>query len=366
MVELPFGEFERVRRLFRQMDSHLPLSAILAGNVTARIFVDERAHPHTAMTWVGHHVYFAGQPGNFDFKDNARKIFFGVFVPQAVQAGIDSYSIAYANPYWEPFITEMLTGKYPIKFQRQYYAFKKLKEQTALPDDLVIREVTRDLLKHPWENLDFLSSELPAERESEEDFFAKSFGVCLTRGTEIVGWCLSEYNTGHRCEVSIATIGPYQKRGYSTLMVDAFVKLARSHHVAGIGWHCSATSSASIAAALKAGFEKVTDYPVYIGWFDDPLNLSNNAYFAFGRQEYTEALGYFDKAFALVDVPDWAYWNAALAASMAGQVELGMDYLEKAASHGYDNPEQIAANQYLQNLHASPRWEAFLQKLAEA
>ena len=363
MIELQRTEFERVRPLFRKMDIHLPLSAILSGQVNARIFVDDRALPHCAMTWTGYHVYLLGKPGNPDFKDGMRRAFFSLFKPEAVQAGIESYSIAYANEAWEPFIHEMLAGKYPIKFQRHYYAFKQAKTQVQLPEGVVLREVNAGLLKEPWDNLDFLTDEMPSERESVEDFLAKSFGVCLTKGKEITGWCLSEYNTGHRCEIGIATLYSYQKRGFAASMVAAFVALARKHNIARIGWHCSSTNNASIATALKAGFEKTAEYPVYVGWFDDPLNLCNNAYFAFGRNAYDEALDYFEKAFALVDVPDWAYWNAALAASMAGRTDQGLDYLEKAAEHGYDNPDHLATNQYLKNLHASPRWDALMDKL---
>jgi RimJ/RimL family protein N-acetyltransferase len=108
-----------------------------------------------------------------------------------------------------------------------------------------------------------------SERPTVQDFLAKSFGVCLSRGDEIVGWCLSEYNCADRCEVGIEIVEPYQRRGLGTLLSLALVEMALSRSVTRIGWHCWASNTPSDATALKAGFELVEDYPAHYAWLKE-------------------------------------------------------------------------------------------------
>jgi RimJ/RimL family protein N-acetyltransferase len=363
--ELKRIDYERVRPLFRKLDIHLPLQAILAGNVDAPIYVDNPIHPQTALTWTGHRIYLAGAPGNNEFVSAARKIFLESFSMRAWKAGYASYILHYPSDKWESIILTMLENKYPVKFQHSYYAYKanRIEWKSALPDGFSMRSVDKKLLSEKWQNPDFLTDEMCSERPSVEDFLAKSFGVCLTYGDQIVGWCLSEYNTGHRCEVGIATHEDFQRRGFATLMASAFIEMARSKDVARIGWHCKATNLGSAATALKAGFEKVEDYPVYVGWFDDAINLATNGYFAHGRGEYTEALSFFEKAFALGDVPDWAFWWAACDSALTGQTDKALKYLNQAIEHGFDELDDILGSKYLASLHETEAWREIIKRL---
>jgi len=366
LQELKYNEYERVRPLFRKMDIHLPLQAILAGNVNAPIFVDSAMNPQSAITWIGHHFYLAGAPGNNDFIAAARRIFLEKFALRSQKSGIDSYQVFFPSAGWESTIAAMLLGKYPLKAQREYYAFKssRLDWKALLPAGVSVRNVDAAFLaERRWKNPAFLSEAMLSDRESLEDFLSKSFGVCAVQRDEIIGWCLSEYNTGHRCEVGIATHDGYQRQGLATAMTVAFIELARSKDVARVGWHCNASNIAAGKTALKAGFEKLSDYPSYFGWFDDATNIAGNGYFAHGRGEYAEALAFYEKSFTLGEVPDRAYWGAACDAAMIGENEKALKYLSEAIEHGYDDPEQIRASKYLVGLHKTAGWKAILKKL---
>jgi hypothetical protein len=54
-------------------------------------------------------------------------------------------------------------------------------------------------------NMDELLNEMQSERCSGEDFLKQSFGFCMVHDQALVSWCLSEYNSGERCEVGVAT-----------------------------------------------------------------------------------------------------------------------------------------------------------------
>ena len=364
LYELNRNDFERVRPLFRKMDIHLPLQAILAGNVPASIYVDNTLHPQTAVTWSGHRFYLAGSPGNTDLIAASRKIFLEKFAMSAWKSGIESYVLNYPSEKWEIFIKAMLDHKYPIKIMRSYLAIKAgRRDVPSLPEGYSLRTVDSGFLSENWENLDLLVDAMGTERESAQDFLSKNFGVCLTKGKIIIGLCLSEYNTGHRCETVITTHADYRREGLAALMTRAFVELARVKDVARIGWHCNSTNSASIDTALNAGFEKAEDYPVFIGWFDDTVNLAKNGYYAHGRAEYSDALVYYEKSLSLGDVPDWVYWGAACDAALTGETAKGFKYLDQAIEHGFDDLEQIQNSKYLVNLHESRNWELILKKL---
>lgn len=367
MHELRHTDYERVRPLFRKLDIHLPLQAILAGNVDAPIYVDNPLHPQTALTWTGHRFYLAGAPGNIDLIAEARKVFLENFTMQAWKTGLDSYIVSYPSDKWETFITGMLDQKYPIKAQRSYFSYlsNKINWKSLLPEGFSVRAVDAKLLSEKWQNPEFLTEEMCSERESVEDFLAKSFGLCLVKADEIVGWCLSEYNTGHRCEVGIATHEDYQRQRLATLLASAFIEQARSKDVARIGWHCNASNAGSAATALKAGFEKVSDYPIFFGWFDDAKNVAGNGYFAHGRGEYAEALAFYEKAFTLGEVPDSAYWGAACDAALIGETEKALKYLLEAIELGYDDLDNIVNSKYLVNLHDTEGWKKILQRLEQ-
>ena len=177
------------------------------------------------------------------------------------------FSVYYAPDDWENVLTVLSRDPVSIKRAREYYRLNELKHdgRTVLPDGLTLQFVNAALFENPQiKNLAALKEEMCSERESVEDFLAESFGVVAVCDDTLAGFCLSEYNCADACEIGIATMAPYQKRGAATAMACAFVEHARTRGVTQIGWHCFASNVASAATARKVGFEKVRDYPAII------------------------------------------------------------------------------------------------------
>lgn len=365
MFLLPLEEIGRARPLFRKMDMHLALQAILAGQVEAPIYVDDVEHPHFALTWAMSRVYLAGKPGNRAAAEALRKVFNGILMREALKAGHDAYMLSYPDASWEPFIALALQEREPIQMGRQYYAFKEARANwhTMLPAGMQVRAVDAALLAEKWHNPEYLTEEMVSERPSVEDFLAKSFGVCLTRDDEILGWCLSEYNTHHRCEVGIATRGDVRKRGLGTMLALAFVEMAEARGVARVGWHCSANNAASGATALRAGFEHVADYPAYLGWFDPALNTAQRGYFALVNDNFADALNHYEKALSMSEAPDWAYFGAGCAAAMLGQTERALAHLTNVVEHGAEDSDDFRESKFLTSLRENLAFNLLLEKL---
>ena len=277
MYELDEIEYEKVRPLFKAMDYHLAVNAIIEGTARARIYVDDLDHPEAAITWTKHRFYLVGSEHNDEFNEAVHRLFTETIYPQAIEAGEDAFVLYYSPDSWEDKIHVILKDKSPIKDRRQFYTFKKLKHNWSalLPAGFTMQRVDRKLLANRrLKHLDALVEEMQSERASVDDFLSKSFGFCLIHGDEIVSWCLSEYNSGRQCEVGIETVEGYRRRGFATLTASALIEYAIANGITTIGWHCWADNEASIATARKVGFEKTLDYPVYFARFDEFVSLS--------------------------------------------------------------------------------------------
>ena len=61
------NEYQKVRPLFRALDHHLAVTAIIEGTTQSSIYVDDPIDPHTAVTWSYNRIFLAGSPSNTDF-----------------------------------------------------------------------------------------------------------------------------------------------------------------------------------------------------------------------------------------------------------------------------------------------------------
>jgi RimJ/RimL family protein N-acetyltransferase len=228
----------------------------------------------------------------------------------------------------------------------------------------VMRPIDEALLaSEDLKNLDQIAKEVASEDRSVETFLDRRFGFCLARDDEIVAWCLSEYNTGDRCEVGIMTDEDYRKRGFATLTGSALIEHALSTGVSGIGWHCWASNEGSIATALKVGFDKAKEYPVYFAWFDESANLAVNGNMRLRRGQYREAIAWYERAFALGKVPFWAYWNVACAHALVGESDVALDYLVQAVDEGLSDLNDIRNSAHFESLLGTETWQRLLGAL---
>lgn len=366
MRELGVNEYDKVKPLFQAMSHHLIVNGILEGTVPARIYADDGVHPQAALACGKRRFCLAGRAEDGEFNQAIRQLFADTIYPQALQAGEEMFVLYYAPDSWESQLDVILKDKYPIKAQRQFYAFRELKNdwRAMLPEGFTVQLVDRALLEEKHlKNLDELAREMCSERESVEDFLDKSVGVCLVHGDEIAGWCLSEYNSAGRCEVGIETLEPYQRRGLGTLMTSALVELVRSRGISQIGWHCDASNAASAATALKVGFEKAGDYAAYMAWFDEIDNLAIHGNMCIRRQQYEEALTWFERAFARGEAKPWAYWGAACASALLGQSSAAFRYLAQAMDKGFADVERLKSSAHLRSLHGTQEWQALVERV---
>jgi GNAT superfamily N-acetyltransferase len=367
IAELQAGDFGRAKEIFQGLDIHLAVTAVLEGSVPAKVFVDDALHPRAALAWTMGRFHLAGKPAHPDFIRNLGKLFSEKIYPQGLAAGGGGFSLFWDEPGWESAIqSSILKDKHPLRTQREYYRFQKLRHdwRSLLPPDFRLAYVNSRLLEdRNLVNRERLEEELCSERESVAAFLEKSFGTCLIQGNTLAAWCLSEYNHRDRCEIGIETLEPFQRRGFATLTASALIEQALSRGIEEIGWHCYASNVPSGAAARKIGFEKTRDYPAFTAWFDEVENLAINGNFRLRAGKYQEALAWFEQAFAKGQAGDWAYWGAARCAAALGLEEAALGYLHQAVERGFRDLSLLLHAEHFQGLHGSQGWSALIERL---
>ena len=245
----------------------LAVTAALAGEAPAELFVDDPLAPQAALLilW-NRRIYLAGAPENAAFAQAFARLLSERFVPLATDEKPCNCTIVYTPAAWEETLPTLFADIENGRAEREYYRLQ-LRQSAALPvlpegfrlrsvDEALVAET---MLLHHQELLAEMCSEAP----SVPDFLRHRFGFCLQYGQELVGWCLSEYNHAGACELGIETIEAFQRRGLATAVALATIAHAQSQGITSIGWHCWKRNVASSNLAQKLGFEKIEEFPVW-------------------------------------------------------------------------------------------------------
>ena len=271
LIELDPPAFCVVSPLFEALRIHLAIDSVMNGATPARLFTDDATSPNCALIWYGHRILLAGDPDHQSSGAAAADFIASVVIPHELGRGNHWLSLYYEPDQWAESIEhDLLPGKSYHRALRQYYACDTRLPDTVdafseVPAGMSLQRVDAKLVgNHALINLDTLKEEMCSERPSVDNFLARSFGVCLIQNSELIGWCLSEYNSADRCAIGIETREPFQRRGLGTLMTRAMVQIARSASIREVGWHCWASNVASGKTALKAGFHHVCNYQSHL------------------------------------------------------------------------------------------------------
>jgi len=263
MPEIFSPHNQLARPLFRELErSHALVEAFFEGCVTARLFVDDVAAPKTGVIVCNSRVLCAGDASQANFLEEMARTFSDELIPAHRSRGNDVYLVYASGDTWNTALQQMFTNCKMYHGTRQYYEITDFLPKTdlKLPDGFLMKLITPEFLSSHVAGLDAVREEMCSERASEEDFLARSFGLCPVHSNEVAGWCMSEYNVGERCEIGIATAEKHQRQGIATLATWSFLAEAHRRGYRRVGWDCWTRNEASAATARKAGFTFIEEY----------------------------------------------------------------------------------------------------------
>lgn len=258
--------FHLVKSLF-ETETRLAVTAALAGESPAVLYVDDPAAPQAAILilW-NHRIYLAGTPGNVTFSHDFASLLHDRYMPQGKERRPFGFAIDFTPSLWGDDLASLFTDMESLCAEHQYYSIRLGKPilPPALPEGFVLRKVDEALLaQSSLGNYQSLVEEIHSESPSVDDFLQRKFGYCLQYSQDLVGWCLSEYNHGNQCELGIETLEGFQRRGLATATAQATMAYAQSVGITRIGWHCWKANIPSSSLARKLGFEHVEDHLVW-------------------------------------------------------------------------------------------------------
>ena len=255
-------QYAAARPLFYALEHHLFITALMEGTITGAIYVDSPLQPRAGLIAYHNALCLAGDPTSPGFNAALRQFLMQAVIPPRLEAGWEAFVVHYSPAGWLEALAPICAPYRVIQRTRQYYETMEFSLDRAanLPPGFQFHLVSPEFLASGMQGIDIVLDEMCSERTSIEDFLAKSFGLVLVYENQVAGFCMSEYNTGSRCEIGIATFEPYQRRGLATRMTRAFMAHSQALGITQIGWHCWGSNLPSVATALKAGLQlKHTD-----------------------------------------------------------------------------------------------------------
>jgi tetratricopeptide (TPR) repeat protein len=88
----------------------------------------------------------------------------------------------------------------------------------------------------------------------------------------------------------------------------------------------------------------------------DYRSLVTDARVAYQAKDYARSVGKFEEALKLDATSPDAFYAAACSAALAGNTDLALAWLQRAADLGYPNPQSMQSNPDLKSLHDLPPW----------
>ena len=271
--QLPPADFARARPLFGGDHAHLAIASALAGESPADLYVDDPQSPRAALLllWNGR-IFLAGEPGDGPFARALAPLLRERYTPQAREGEPVYCAIAYNPAGWATELPALLGDITSFRTEHEYYELRLTAPgiPPALPPEFRLRQIDAGLVADTsLGNHEELLDESQSEAPSVAAFLAHRFGYCIQHGTDLVAWCLSEYNHGDHCELGIATQPPFQRQGLGRAVALTTIAHAQRVGITTVGWHCRKQNLPSSALARNLGFAKVSDHSVWVCQFGE-------------------------------------------------------------------------------------------------
>lgn len=262
MILLTPRNYNELVPLFAPLDHHLILQSVIQGKTSAQVYVNHTQKPTAAFLWKKGKAWLLGSPMD-PFNDELLEVLDNSYFQVMREQEVDYFRLHY-DERWGTVLDRVFLGLKREEYIRSYYHLDARRKNWDANPPTGIRfvKIDEDLLASNYKNLDRVKDEMVSERDSIAEFLEKSFGYVALDGDELVSWCMSEYNTGNRCELGIETIERCQRRGIATHVARAVIGYAVTQGVYNIGWHCWKRNEPSVRTALKIGFKHGFDYPI--------------------------------------------------------------------------------------------------------
>lgn len=254
MTEIEIARLPAHRALFHGPEMDLLIGAVLAGNAAARCWVS--AGGVWALLWDRcNNVLYLGGRVPPEGRESLAAL---------LQDQVHTATVRGGRPYLRGrgtdeantlVLEEVLAAFRPVRDPFRFYAYRAPAcDPLPARDRIQVLPVTQPFLEEQRPGTDAVEEELLQMWPSLAVFYEKGFAFAAVADGAVVCWCTTEYMSGDRCGIGIATDPALRRQGIGTLTAAACVAESLRRQVTPY-WFCAARNLPSVRLAEKLGFE---------------------------------------------------------------------------------------------------------------
>ncbi|MEE4194393.1 MAG: GNAT family N-acetyltransferase [Anaerolineae bacterium] len=347
------------------------IRALLAGNSSGRIFVDQVPKPTWAMAFTVEGVLLTGDPQESQVLESLKAFFTDeIFSGKLFGDDDDLITICVDPPDWSEKLHQIIPDREPVPIPRQNYVCRELKydyRQHLLEGYTINVGPSSQLTGGPFivhqEVADWIDRQEEWGKETiraDHDLQA----AAIVKDGEIIAWSGVDCTDGEWLDCGIYTVSAHRKKGLAAAAVSALVEWAFNNGYRRIGWHCDDINHGSAKTAQKVGFKLEQEYIYYSYQVNLANHLAELGWFHFQRGNHEKTRECYEEVFALRDEnPHYFYHLAALCWGEMNDEEKALAYLEKAAFYGWSAAEYTAGREEFAFLKETPRFNALIERM---
>jgi GNAT superfamily N-acetyltransferase len=230
--------------------------------------VDDPADPRAAFLAVSWAYFLTGEPSDGFCRDLNRLITEEIYSEDPLGGKRTAVRIIAEGSVWDDAMDSVLSGREPIRAQRRSYLFDLANDPPdfPVPDGCVLRAVDRELLDDPSIEVDPRIVIVPMESShgSVDRFLDECFlSVAIMDGKTVAG-AVANHPLGPLCELGIATVPEYRRRGLGVATTAAALRLAKERGFERVSWQCDERNPGSWRIAEKLRFARECEYTGYM------------------------------------------------------------------------------------------------------
>ncbi len=245
--------------LFAYTPTQYMVKAMMAETAPHTCYVDREEDPLACLILEGHSLFVGGDALS-PTADHAMEYLAHTLLSASVRKELEAVKIVFPNEAWKRKLTQALSGDTVNEYPRCIFSHSAT-ANAACENPPHIQIITARLAA--LDNFSMIREEVESTMGSVEKFLTEGFGSALVLENRVCGFCTAEYASPGLCAVGIAVEEAHRQKGYAAQMANAFLRQSAESGLT-VYWDCWKNNIPSYKTAERAGFEKVSDYPVLL------------------------------------------------------------------------------------------------------
>ena len=261
--ELNPVEARETRDLFEPFSFHVSCAAVLNGDSTGKVLVDDARDPTAGFVFSPEAAYLSGDADNSAFCASL-----GEYLRNPSDLGLPMWHLVLvvSSDRWVERLSEFAGSSGIKRFARRHYTCGREDGPELLPppQGAALKRIDGAFLDDgTYEKPEHIHSWIRNNWGSRDGFLTAGFGVATICEGDVVAWSIADCITEGTCEIGIHAAPEWRQKGIGAFTASGAIQCAFSIGMESVGWHCHEDNVASWRTAERAGFTLERTYEEY-------------------------------------------------------------------------------------------------------